>query len=111
MLFSSQYFDQSGRHMTANDIRLIIARYRRVFASYAVPEAGYPEGQQIDETKKKLAHCLWLLGEAEEFIESGQIDNARHLVGFIQGCLWSMNMSSLDELDKDNSPVPCCRID
>ncbi len=47
---------------------------------------------------------LWMCDEAVTFIADGKIDKAMRWLGFIQGALWVMGVSTIEESKRANMP-------
>jgi len=56
------------------------------------------------EERGQLAHVLWMCDEAVTFIADGKIDKAMRWLGFIQGALWVMGVSTIEESKRANMP-------
>jgi hypothetical protein len=51
------------------------------------------------------AHLSWMCVEARKFVDAGRIEKAMRWLGFIQGCLWLLAYSTLNELKEDSRPA------
>ena len=48
------------------------------------------------------AHCYGMLEKMEKFILEGKMEKTFRWLGFIQGCLWSLGIYSLEDLKNHN---------
>jgi len=51
-----------------------------------------------------LNHCLSMLDEMEIFIQEGRMDKVFRWLGFVQGCLFTCGVYSVEELKDHNRP-------
>lgn len=49
-------------------------------------------------------HLLWMCTKGKEFVNRGDIEKASRWLGFIQGCLWSLGVVSINDLRYVNKP-------
>lgn len=56
--------------------------------------------------KECLAHCHWMLDEIERFLTEGRLDKVFRWLGFIQGCLWKVEIYTLEDMKNHNQKEP-----
>jgi len=61
---------------------------------------------QAASVKARLAHLRWMCDEAATFIldPSDKLDKAMRWLGFIQGALWLLGVSTIEESKRANMP-------
>jgi len=62
--------------------------------------AKHPKGGE--DQISKLAHLRWMITEINSFMEEDRMYKANRWLGFIQGMLFSMGISTLQELKDHN---------
>lgn len=88
----------------------VIGVYRKYFEEMDIPQINFPHGQalnifdDVDGLGNMLAHCHGMLDEMEKFVAKGSMDKVFRWLGFVQGCLWSNGLYTLDELKNHNRP-------
>lgn len=60
--------------------------------------------QEPSGLRDRLGHLRWMVNETESFIHKGQTDKAMRWLGFIQGALWVLGISSIEEAKRANMP-------
>lgn len=50
------------------------------------------------------AHCRWICAEGRTLVIAGELEKAMRWLGFMQGVLWVLGISSIDDLRKTNAP-------
>jgi len=90
--------------MNAERILEVIKIYRDYFTAKGI---GIMDSSETDKPSSKeeiLAHCHGMLDKMEGFINEGRIEKVFRWLGFIQGCLWSEEVYSLEDLKNHNRP-------
>ncbi len=91
--------------MTADKIREVIGVYRQKFEKMAVSKADMPHSSyRPRKNEDVLAHCHGMLEKMEGFLDQNRIEKAFRWLGFIQGCLWSCGVYTLEELRNHSRP-------
>jgi hypothetical protein len=68
----------------------------------------YPERyaeENVLSNARKLRHTRWMIAETLSWPAS-RLEKKFRWLGFIQGVLWTMGLSKIDELKKMNMPDP-----
>ena len=89
-----------------NDAKIleVINIYRKHFIEKGVKALEFTHGGMPKSKEEMLAHCHGMLDKIENFIKEGRREKAFRWLGFIQGCLWSTDQFSLDDLKNHNRP-------
>jgi len=89
-----------------NDAKIleVINIYRKHFIEKGVKALEFPHDGMPRSKEEMLAHCHGMLDKIENFIKEGRREKAFRWLGFIQGCLWSTDQFSLDDLKNHNRP-------
>ncbi len=83
----------------------VIDVYRNHFEKLGIPKLDAPHNQFMNRASyNMLAHCHGMLDEMEKFVAEGRMEKAFRWLGFIQGCLWSAGLYTLEELKNHNRP-------
>lgn len=83
----------------------VLKKYRERLASCGLEPVRHPTEAIPTSKESALAHCLWMIGEAEKFLQSGDEESvlkAHRWLGFIQGVLWAFQVFPVDDLKADN---------
>ena len=88
--------------MDAEVVRRVIAAYREKFAELQIEKSPFPRGQFPQEPAERLGHCFWMLDEIERYLGEDRIEKAMRWLGFVQGCLWSHGIFSVDDFKSHN---------
>jgi len=86
--------------MDSEKVLEVIERYRKFFRGVNIHPDEFPD---VDELKVVL-HCYAMLDKMEGFISEGRMEKTFRWLGFIQGCLWSLGIYSLEDLKNHNKP-------
>ena len=78
--------------MDAEAVRLVIAAYREKFAELQIEKSPFPRGQFPQEPAERL----------ERYLGEDRIEKAMRWLGFVQGCLWSHGIFSVDDFKSHN---------
>lgn len=90
--------------MDANKVFEVIKTYREYFESRGIPKIDYPYELDCDSKESALAHCHGMLDQMEEFVVQGRMGKVFRWLGFVQGCLWSAQVYTLEDLKNHNRP-------
>ncbi len=62
---------------------------------------------KLNEVEKDevLTHCLEMIDKIEVFLKEDKLGKSFRWLGFIQGCFWSKNIYSLDEMKLHNKSI------
>lgn len=90
--------------MTKDKVRAVIGSYRCYFESRGISAIAMPEDMPPRTREDVLQHCHAMLDKLEEFVNENRLDKAFRWLGFIQGCLWTHAVYTLDELKDHNRP-------
>lgn len=93
--------------MTPEKVREVIDIYKKKLRKFGTNKKQYPEDWFIDNGMGVFAHCRWMLDEIEIFIKERRMDKVFRWLGFIQGCLWSCSVYTLNELKEHNRKHDC----
>jgi len=81
--------------MDEAEVRDKVGAYRTILAgSYTA--AQYPSKQMAPSAEDMAGHLLWLFGEIDGLLDSGQLDAAVRRLDFAQGVLWAAGGFSLN---------------
>jgi hypothetical protein len=71
------------------------------------PERFPYTGRPLPFLGKQAAgsHLRWMIAEARTMLADGRREKVMRWLGFIQGTLWAMGVSSIDSLKDANRPV------
>ena len=89
--------------MTPDKVREVLAIYRKKFEEAGVGKKNL-RAEQSQDNWDRLAHCHGMLDEMDFFIQQNRMEKVFRWLGFIQGCLWSMSVYTLDDLKNHNRP-------
>jgi len=82
----------------------VIQRYRDYFTAKGIGVMNFSETDKPRSREEILAHCHGMLSQIEGFVKEKRIEKAFRWLGFIQGCLWSEEVYSLENLKNHNRP-------
>jgi hypothetical protein len=90
--------------MTKEKVREVLAIYRTKFE-----ELGISKGKSSHTTtpfldEEFLSHCYGMLDEMEEFIQQDRMDKVFRWLGFVQGCLWTTGVYTIEAAKNHNRP-------
>ena len=92
--------------MDQEKVREVLATYKKKFEELKVEKKKLPKemfGSKYTPVYV-MSHCHAMLDEMEIFIQEGRMDKVFRWLGFIQGCLWTEGVYSLDDLMNQNRP-------
>ncbi len=91
--------------MTKNKIKEVMEYYKGCLncraEKYTLDEKV---GPSFHDGVAILKHCRYMVNEILSFLEQNRIEKAFRWLGFLQGCLWTAGVFSLDELKGHNKP-------
>ena len=90
--------------MTPEKVQEVIHLYRGQFERMGVEKFDHPHEAFLTLDESALSHCHSMLDKMEHFIEIGKMEKTFRWLGFIQGCLWSQGIFSLEDLKGHNMP-------
>jgi len=91
--------------MTEEKIREAISLYRKKFVEMNIVKETCGLDSFPGSFKASLASCHAILDEVENFLEEGsreKLEKAFRWLGFIQGCLWSAGVYTINDLREHN---------
>ena len=89
--------------MNDQGIKQAVERYRRKFTELQVEPVRFPGCQSPRTPQERLAHCFAILPDIVVSLENGEREEAKELLYFVRGCLWSDCIFTMDELLEGNS--------
>lgn len=90
--------------MTADKVKEVITIYRKKFEKMGISKQKSHLNSFPTSDKDFLAHCHGMLDEMEAFIQEGRMDKVFRWLGFIQGCLWTSGIYTIEEVKNHNRP-------
>lgn len=90
--------------MTPEKVKEVIGTYRSLLERLGIPKECAPLAEPPANVSVILGHCRWMLDEAERHLTEGREDKAKVWLGFVQGCLWSCRVYTVDQLRDQNRP-------
>ncbi|MFA6339203.1 MAG: hypothetical protein WCW87_04095 [Candidatus Paceibacterota bacterium] len=91
--------------MTDDKIRELIDLYRgelSIFPQVMVPKQMAHNNLPPSSKWDILSHTRFMLDEMEIFLNDGEKEKVIMLLGFVQGCLWSLGVYTIVELERHN---------
>lgn len=58
----------------------------------------------IENKNSILEHCQYMISEIKTFLKQNRIEKSFRWLGFIQGCLWTAGIFSIDQIKDHNRP-------
>lgn len=92
--------------MSPEKVREVIALYRRELRVAGVGQGQFPHQKLVEPGCEfgVLEHCAGMLDQMEEFVQQGRMEKAFRWLGFLQGCLWSVGVYTIEEMKNHNRP-------
>lgn len=90
--------------MTKNKILEVIERYRQKFIEIGVDPIDFDHNSLAENTELTLGHCHGMLDQMVEFLKEERVEKTFRWLGFIQGCLFTEKIYTLNELMNHNRP-------
>jgi len=84
--------------MNAEGVRKAVEIYRRKFAELKIEPVHFPGNHFSCTSEERLAHCSEVLDEIKRSLNGNGVENAIRWLGFVQGCLWSAGIYTVDDL-------------
>ncbi len=78
----------------------IIQDYERILETKGF---SLEENNLAGTDQARICHVLWMCQKIREYQNICKTDKAHRWLGFVQGCFWSYNIFSIEELKKQNS--------
>ncbi|MCK5022169.1 MAG: hypothetical protein KAR54_02900 [Candidatus Pacebacteria bacterium] len=88
--------------MTPQKIKEVIEIYQTRFEKLGIEKTDYPHEKIIDSNNGILYHCYGMTDKMLKFLEQGRVEKTFRWLGFIQGCLWTSGLYSLEEIKNHN---------
>jgi hypothetical protein len=90
--------------MTDKRIREAIAEYRRQLRALDILPVPCQTAEPPGTVTDILGHCHQMLDSMERFLDEGRLEKASRWLGFVQGCLWSCRVYTIDQMKDHNRP-------
>ncbi len=90
--------------MTKEKVKEVLGIYRKKFQEMGIPEQKFAKDKFPVWGLDFLAHCHAMIPEMEKFLEEGRTDKVFRWLGFLQGCLWSWHIYTVEEMANHNRP-------
>lgn len=91
--------------MTGDKVREVLNCYRNKFQEMGIPQKRLsPKDPFPESNENMLAHCHAMLDEMESFIKDNRMEKVFRWLGFIQGCLWTTKIYTIEEVKNHNRP-------
>lgn len=97
--------------MTDQRVEEALAHHAAQIRMWALVASEQPENarvklgrnQEASTPAERLGHLLWMCEEARTFLPE-KVDKAMRWLGFIQGALWVLEVSTIEESKRANMP-------
>lgn len=70
----------------------------------AIPEIAAAAPAR-DSTSVNRGHIHWMCLQIPVFVHEQRIEKAMRWLGFVQGALWALGLSTVEEMKRDNKPL------
>lgn len=90
--------------MTKDKISEVLGIYRIKFEEMGVVATPYPHHLAPTSKDEVLTYCCSMLPGIETYLQEDKIGKAFRHLGFIQGCLWTCGIYTVEELKNHNRP-------
>ena len=90
--------------MNARKVREVLVIYRTKFEELGILPRKLPHNELPKTDNDCLAHCYGMLDEMEVFMQEGRMEKGFRWLGFIQGCLYTTGVYTLEEMKNHNRP-------
>ena len=90
--------------MNARKVREVLVIYRTKFEELGILLRKLPHNELLKTDNDYLAHCYGMLDEMEVFMQEGRMEKVFRWLGFIQGCLYTTGVYTLEEMQNHNRP-------
>ena len=79
--------------------------YRECLLELNAEPIDFTHSKYVESSEDILGHCLGMIDKTIQFINEGRVDKAFRWLGFMQGCMWSQGLYTIDELSNHNKPL------
>jgi len=86
----------------------LVEEYKKILNSFHLEPVRHSREAISTSKESALAHCFWMLGEIEGFLQKEDIEytkKAHRWIGFIQGVFWSHQVFSIEHMMSDNKKL------
>lgn len=91
--------------MTADKIRSIAEEYKVLFKARGIAPKRIEDYSSYAWTiENKLGHACWMTHEIDNLLNRSKLEKSFRWLGFIQGCLFSEGIKTLNDLKSDSRP-------
>ena len=90
--------------MTAEKINQVVAIYKKKLKGQGIAQQSFSHDVFPKSNLSRLAHCHGMLDQILVFVKENRMEKAFRWLGFIQGCLWSCEVYTIEELKNHNRP-------
>lgn len=90
--------------MTKEKIREVLNIYRAELASRNFSKYEFPHDKTLYDKSASLQHAFSMIDQMGEFLEEDRMDKVFRWLGFLQGCLWTAGLYTIEELMNHNRP-------
>ena len=90
--------------MTKDEIREVLVIYREELNRRGFSGCEFSHQETLCFEFHALQHVFDMIDKIEEFLEEDRIEKAFRWLGFMQGCLWSFGIYTLEDLRDHNRP-------
>lgn len=89
--------------MTANKVREVVEKYKRfLILLHEPPEKIDIYDRCVKDRSKILRHAHYMLYKMTGLLDENRLEKSFRWLGFVQGCLFSFGLRSLDDLKDDS---------
>jgi hypothetical protein len=88
--------------MTEEKIEAALATYEKLFQQLRIKKRDYPHDKLLMDKVAGLGHCYGMIGQMRIFLKDGRLAKVQRWLGFIQGCVWSQGLLSVNDLKEHN---------
>ncbi len=91
--------------MDKSKVLQTLDKYAKKFEELNIMPIEFPLDRLVGgDREANLRHCYGMIEDLRKHVETGKMDKAFRWLGFIQGCLWSHGIYTIDEMRYDNMP-------
>lgn len=90
--------------MTRDKIQSVLDLYKIKLNELGIISVQHPHKIPTPPKNDVLAHCLTMIDQMEDFLKENRIEKVFRWLGFIQGCLWTCGVYTIEELKNHNRP-------
>lgn len=92
--------------MTPSQVRYAVVKYAGRLSAMGASPSRAPHDRTSLGVAARLCHALWMCNEIERMYAAGELEENTEKVmrwlGFVQGCLWSADVYTVDDMKDDN---------